>query len=1018
MSSIYSLNGFTYFDFGSGPTSISPITVDLQGSDDLGFTFSPDVGSTDPADITGMIDITSGEFYGALIGGSPVDLTDDNYDIGMGEVSVDGNTSQILTITDTTSQQVMVFLASGDPIGSGSAPTEAELTNYLENGTVSDIPSGPFAPGTEFSPGDLADTNVNSDPFAGTSGDDSIVGFPSDDLLEGLEGNDTLNGDYGNDTLLGGDGDDIVTGGAGNDDMNGGAGADTVNLSGFGNGGLDIVRGSAADFAGDTINGLDFGDQILLEGVSESSVTILGSSIEIETTGDDTPEAIFNYTTVGSADLVSMEMPGGGGTMLQLDPAAAPEPGIGQTIEGPQDFGQIGDFLFADDSIVPSDIYYVGAVESLALLPDGHAINEISGEAPEQVVGIDRGVFLSSGGGPGTENTSGSFTVNLGEPGDPRLTETARDAFPNAGSTNDASLLTFTFDADVLGDQPSISFDLFFGSDEFPEYVDSSFVDIAAVYVNGVNYALFNNDPNQPLSITGDSINTPGNFYSNNGDDGSDDDPFTGTFDTEYDGFSVLLNVLAPVQPGVNTVTIAVADTGDSAWDSGIFVGNIEGSDVEAGGSFVETNGTDGADQITANAAPQIINLGGGEDTVSGTPDELNGDVINDFMDDDMLTFEGSSFTIDDVTVTLGSAILDIDTDGDAEADTNVTLQGNFSQATFNVAQDGDNTNVTAEGVLPESEEIDGTADDDTLVGTAGDDVINGLGGNDRLEGLAGNDELNGGDGNDGLLGGVGNDTLNGGEGDDNLAASDGNDVVNGGGGRDLMGGGLGDDMMDGESGNDFMGGGQGNDTVMGSDGNDVVNGGAGDDELSGGTGSDTMGGSFNSDLVEGGEGDDDMGGGAGQDTVNAGAGDDSVGGGEGDDVINGGDGADFLAGGGRDDTIDGGAGDDTINGGDGDDVMTGGDGADQFVYNFFKDGDADVITDYEDGVDNFLIQTVNPNDGTVNIDNGGNGLAGYLAALNITDTADGAQFNVDGHTVLVEGVAASDLTLEDFTFI
>ncbi|WP_412507213.1 calcium-binding protein, partial [Roseovarius sp. SYSU LYC5161] len=164
--------------------------------------------------------------------------------------------------------------------------------------------------------------------------------------------------------------------------------------------------------------------------------------------------------------------------------------------------------------------------------------------------------------------------------------------------------------------------------------------------------------------------------------------------------------------------------------------------------------------------------------------------------------------------------------------------------------------------------------------------------------------------------------------------------------------------------------------------------------------------------------GDDSLGGGTGQDTVDGGAGDDAIGAGEGNDTVMGGDGDDFVAGGGRDDVVEGGAGADTVNGGDGDDTMTGGDGADVFVYNFFKDGDEDVITDYEDGTDGFLIRTVSTLDGTPNIDNGGNGLSGFLDALNITDTADGAQMNVDGHLVLVENVAAANLTLDDFQFI
>ncbi|WP_297771335.1 calcium-binding protein [uncultured Roseovarius sp.] len=313
---------------------------------------------------------------------------------------------------------------------------------------------------------------------------------------------------------------------------------------------------------------------------------------------------------------------------------------------------------------------------------------------------------------------------------------------------------------------------------------------------------------------------------------------------------------------------------------------------------------------------------------------------------------------------------------------------------------------------------IVGNAGDNHLSGVWGDDTIRGGDGDDMIIGEAGADHLEGGRGNDSVLGVDGDDTLLGGDGDDELAGSDGNDVVNGDAGNDNMGGGTGDDTMDGGIGNDTMGGGLGDDVMYGGVGDDRLEGGAGDDTLNSGAGNDMIGGSFGDDVLDGGDGQDDLGGGAGQDTIDGGAGDDSVGGGEGDDLITGGDGSDFLAGGGRDDRIDGGTGDDSINGGDGDDVMTGGAGADVFVFNFFNEGDDDVITDYEDGIDSFLIRTSHIETGEIILDNGGNGLQGFVDALGITDTRLGAQMDIDGHLVVVEGVSAADLTLDDFQFI
>ncbi|WP_439526078.1 calcium-binding protein [Roseovarius mucosus] len=288
----------------------------------------------------------------------------------------------------------------------------------------------------------------------------------------------------------------------------------------------------------------------------------------------------------------------------------------------------------------------------------------------------------------------------------------------------------------------------------------------------------------------------------------------------------------------------------------------------------------------------------------------------------------------------------------------------------------------------------------------------------DVITGTDGDDTLAGTDGDDQIAAGAGNDSIDGGAGSDSISSSDGNDQAIGGAGNDNIGGGQGDDTIDGGAGDDIIGGGFGADSITGGAGNDVVAGGADNDTLSGGDGNDSMSGSFGNDSIDGGEGADDIGGGTGRDTIDAGAGDDRVGGGEGDDSILGGDGDDFLAGGGRNDLIDGGAGSDTINAGAGNDTITGGADADLFVFSSFFDGEADIITDFEDGSDSFLIRRFDPDTGVENINNGGNGLAGFVAAMNIVDVAGGAQMTVGGNTILVEGVTAAQLTVDDFTFL
>jgi Ca2+-binding RTX toxin-like protein len=950
----------------------------LVGSDDLGLLFTPDAGDNEGT-TEGSISVAQGGLASIKLDGEDVTL-DDDVEVSFENITFNGVTTQFLIIGNEFTNQIFAFELSGPPFNGGVLPTGAQLDSITES-NFSDITTGPFAIGTVFSPAAASSVVTAPFTFTTTSGNDLLTGLSLDDEINGLAGDDTILGNAGNDMLSGGLGNDSIDGGAGVDTISGGDGADNLT----GGSAMDVFTGSALEFNGDTITDMSYGDEIVITGLNaNSTITKVGANVSIDVEGDGTADATFVVAATGlGAPLELVETAGAGGTVTLT--AKTPDDfgaGIGETVGGPSGFGQIGAFLFTNPAFVTQSISYTGALESLALLANGHTISDIGGETPVPVVSIDRGIFISSGGGPGTANTTDGFTVSLSEPGDPRLDDTARDAFNGAGSTRDASIVTFTFNAADLGNSPSMSFDLFFGSDEYPEYANSTFVDIAAIYVNGVNYALFNGDATQPLSIVGPSINTPGNFFNNT----TIQTPATaGTYDTEYDGFSVLLNVIAPIKAGINEVVIAIADTGDSVLDSGLFVGNVAGSSFNVAGSFVEVNGTSGADLITTNLAPQLVTLGGGQDTVTGTAEGFDGDLIDGFGDDDTLVFTGSEFGANNVQITQGSAILDIDSDKDGTAETKLTLQGDFSAATFAFDVEDGNTKITAQGVVLESDE------NQVLVGTAGSDTLTGSTGNDTISGLDGDDLISGGGGNDELAGGTGND------------------VVNGGTGNDNMGGGLGNDTMDGGTGNDTMGAGFGNDNMLGGEGNDGVFGGAGNDSIIGGAGNDNMAGSFGDDTVLGSSGNDDMGGGAGKDTMNGGSGNDSMGGGEGRDVMNGGGGNDFIAGGLGNDLLSGGAGNDEINGGRGNDIMTGGAGNDTFIFTELTSGERDRITDWTNGQDVIRL---------TGIENAPNsGLQGRFDALDFTTVAGGVEFSYDGHTVFLQGAAVADLGIEDFIF-
>lgn len=181
-------------------------------------------------------------------------------------------------------------------------------------------------------------------------------------------------------------------------------------------------------------------------------------------------------------------------------------------------------------------------------------------------IGIQEGVILSSGAIANAQapNNSDSKTTNNNNPGDVDL-----DAIVNGYTTYDASVLEFNF---TLPTETSFEFKYVFGSEEYNEYVNSSFNDAFAFFVDGNNIALLPSPPapaNTPVSIN--SVNTGSNsaFYKNN--DPSDLGSPT-PYSIQFDGFTTVLTAKATVSAGTHHMKLAVADAGDHSYDSAVFL--------------------------------------------------------------------------------------------------------------------------------------------------------------------------------------------------------------------------------------------------------------------------------------------------------------------------------------------------------------------------------------------------------------------------------------------------------------
>lgn len=186
-------------------------------------------------------------------------------------------------------------------------------------------------------------------------------------------------------------------------------------------------------------------------------------------------------------------------------------------------------------------------------------------------LGLGSGVLLTSGDGvPPANNSTGGYSASFDTTSGPdtlrpALQSVVNTAFSGAGEIKDYSALSFQLrvsDPSIKG----VRFNVVYASEEFPEYTNSEFVDVAAVFVNGVNYALYNGSASTPLSVVG-ANEAAGNVRDNTGNT---------VAAIEYDGLYNLLSVVAPVSQGLNTISIGVADTGDQILDSGLFVSGIQ----------------------------------------------------------------------------------------------------------------------------------------------------------------------------------------------------------------------------------------------------------------------------------------------------------------------------------------------------------------------------------------------------------------------------------------------------------
>ena len=189
------------------------------------------------------------------------------------------------------------------------------------------------------------------------------------------------------------------------------------------------------------------------------------------------------------------------------------------------------------------------------------------------IIGFEQGVILSSGNiasVAGPMNDQANTTTDLLQPGDPDL-----DALTTS-ATDDATILEFDFECSSTN---VISFQYVFTSEEYDEYVNSGFNDVFAFFLNGQNIALIPSTTT-PVTINNVNCNNPYNpptgsncaLYTTNDCDSLGSGFPCSNIATEMDGMTHLFSATGTLLPGVNHIKLAIADAGDEAWDSNVFL--------------------------------------------------------------------------------------------------------------------------------------------------------------------------------------------------------------------------------------------------------------------------------------------------------------------------------------------------------------------------------------------------------------------------------------------------------------
>ena len=254
-----------------------------------------------------------------------------------------------------------------------------------------------------------------------------------------------------------------------------------------------------------------------------------------------------------------------------IEDSQTPERDYSDTIKGRDSGKKVGTAEFSAQAVAPTDD---ASSIANAITSDGSFVTGASFDTippfgqPNAMSDSELAGFPINGPDYGILTTGSADLAD--DPNDSEFSG-AENEGPNVRGDSDFDVTVLKIDLDVPSSVNCLSFDFRFFSEEFPEFVGSDFNDAFIAELD-----------NSTWSTSGSTIGAPNNFaFDPNG--GLISINSTGTTSvsaedaagTTYDAATQVLEAKTPITPGNHSLYLSIFDQGDHAYDSAVFIDNL-----------------------------------------------------------------------------------------------------------------------------------------------------------------------------------------------------------------------------------------------------------------------------------------------------------------------------------------------------------------------------------------------------------------------------------------------------------